>query len=98
RLSGVLLPLSCAVDSSAAAVLIHRAIGERLVSVFVDSGLLRAGERERMGHTFADRLGLDLKIVDAAPLFLERLAGVLDPERKRRIIGHTFVDVFEKEA
>jgi len=94
----VLMALSGGVDSSVAAVLIHRAIGSRLVSVFVDSGLLRAGERERMENTFAGRLGLGLKVVDASALFLDRLAGVLDPERKRRLIGHTFIDVFEEEA
>jgi GMP synthase (glutamine-hydrolysing) len=90
--------LSGGVDSSVAAVLIHRAIGDRLKCVFVDTGLLRAGERERMETVFAGRLGISLSVADASELFLKRLAGVLDPEQKRRIIGHTFIDVFEKEA
>jgi GMP synthase (glutamine-hydrolysing) len=94
----VLMALSGGVDSSVAAALIHRAIGDRLKCVFVDTALLRAGERARMEETFAHRLGLTLKVVDASAWFLERLAGVLDPEQKRRIIGHTFIDVFEKEA
>ena len=94
----VLMALSGGVDSSVAAALIHRAIGDRLKCVFVDTALLRAGERARMEETFAHRLGLELKVVDASALFLERLAGVLDPEQKRRIIGHAFIDVFEKEA
>ena len=94
----VLMGLSGGVDSSVAAALIHRAIGSRLESVFVDTGLLRAGERERMEHVFARQLGLELRVVDASDLFIERLAGVLDPEQKRRIIGHTFIEVFEKEA
>lgn len=94
----VIMALSGGVDSSVAAVLIHRAIGDRLRCVFVDTGLLRAGERERMETTFAGRLGLALGVVDASALFIKRLEGVLDPERKRRIIGHTFIEVFESEA
>jgi GMP synthase (glutamine-hydrolysing) len=94
----VLMALSGGVDSSVAAALIHRAIGDRLKCVFVDTALLRAGERERMEETFAHRLGLSLRVVDASALFLERLAGVTDPEQKRRIIGHSFIDVFEQEA
>ena len=94
----VLMGLSGGVDSSVAAALIHRAIGDRLKCVFVDTGLLRAGERERMETVFAGRLGIALSVVDASDLFLTRLADVLDPEQKRRIIGHTFIDVFEKEA
>jgi len=94
----VLMALSGGVDSSVAAALIYRAIGDRLKCVFVDNALLRAGERERMEETFAHRLGISLDVVDASALFLERLAGVIDPEQKRRIIGHTFIDVFEKEA
>jgi GMP synthase (glutamine-hydrolysing) len=94
----VIMGLSGGVDSSVAAALIHRAIGARLSSVFVDNGLLRAGERERMEKVFARQLGIALKVVDASEIFLARLAGVLDPEQKRRIIGHTFIEVFEKEA
>ena len=93
----VLMGLSGGVDSSVAAALIHRAIGSRLHCVFVDTGLARAGERERMENVFAGQLGIDLKVTDASELFLSRLAGVIDPERKRRIIGHTFIDVFESE-
>jgi GMP synthase (glutamine-hydrolysing) len=93
----VLMGLSGGVDSSVAAALIHRAIGSRLHCVFVDTGLLRAGERERMENTFAGQLGIELKVTDASELFLSRLAGVIDPEQKRRIIGHTFIDVFESE-
>jgi len=94
----VLMGLSGGVDSSVAAALIHRAIGTRLECVFVDTGLLRAGERERMESTFAHRLGIALRMVDASALFLERLDGIIDPEQKRRLIGHTFVEVFEKVA
>ena len=94
----VLMGLSGGVDSSVAAALIHRAIGARLKCVFVDTGLLRAGERERMENVFARQIGIDLKVVDASALFLARLVDVLDPEQKRRIIGHTFIEVFEKEA
>jgi len=93
-----IMGLSGGVDSSVAAALIHRAIGPRLMSVFVDTGLLRAGERDRIETEFARRLGIDLKVIDASDLFLKRLEGVLDPEQKRRIIGHTFIEVFEKEA
>ena len=94
----VILGLSGGVDSSVAAALIHRAIGDRLKCVFVDNGLLRAGERERMENVFARQLGIALDVVDASELFISRLTGVLDPEKKRRIIGHTFIEVFEKEA
>lgn len=94
----VVMGLSGGVDSSVAAALIHRAIGDRLKCVFVDTGLSRAGERERMETGFAGVLGIDLRVSDAADLFIDRLAGVLDPERKRRIIGHTFIEVFEREA
>jgi GMP synthase (glutamine-hydrolysing) len=94
----VLMALSGGVDSSVAAVLIHRAIGDRLRCVFVDTGLSRAGERERMEQTFANDLGIPLNVVDATDLFLERLAEVTDPERKRRIIGQAFIEVFETQA
>jgi GMP synthase (glutamine-hydrolysing) len=94
----VLMALSGGVDSSVAAALVYRAIGERLVCVFVNNGLLRAGERERMQQTFAARLGIPLRIAEAADQFIELLKGVIDPEQKRRIIGHTFIDVFEREA
>jgi GMP synthase (glutamine-hydrolysing) len=94
----VLMALSGGVDSAVAAALIHRAIGDRLKCVFVDTALGRAGDRERMEEGFARRLGISLRVVDASALFLERLAKVTDPEQKRRIIGHSFIDVFEREA
>jgi len=90
--------LSGGVDSAVAAALTHRAIGDRLTCVFVDHGLLRKGERDQVVETFRDRLGFNLVAVDAASRFLERLAGVEDPEEKRRRIGHEFVRVFEHEA
>ncbi len=93
----VLMALSGGVDSAVAAALIHRAIGNRLKCVFVDTGLLRAGERERMERVFSRQLGIDLTITDASELFVKRLAGVIDPEQKRKIIGHAFIDVFESE-
>jgi len=93
----VLMGLSGGVDSAVAAALIYRAIGDRLKCVYVDTGLSRAGERERMERVFARQLGIDLTVTDASQLFLERLAGVLDPEQKRKIIGATFIDVFESE-
>ena len=94
----VVMGLSGGVDSSVAAVLIHRAVGDRLECVFVDTGLLRAGERARMERIFANQIGIRLRVVDASGLFIERLCGVTDPEQKRRIIGHTFIEVFEAEA
>ncbi len=90
--------LSGGVDSSVAATLVHRAVGDRLTNIFVDTGLLRAGERESVERTFRRHMGMKLEVVDAADLFLERLAGVDDPEQKRKIIGHTFIDVFEEAA
>jgi GMP synthase (glutamine-hydrolysing) len=93
----VLMGLSGGVDSAVAAALIHRAIGNRLKCVFVDTGLLRAGERDRMENVFARQIGLELKVADASDLFIKRLSGVLDPEQKRKIIGRTFIDVFEDE-
>ncbi len=92
----VLLGLSGGVDSSVAAVLLHEAIGEQLVCVFVNNGLLREGEWEQVQETFREHYHIRLKAVDASDLFLERLEGVADPERKRKIIGGTFVEVFEQ--
>jgi len=92
------MALSGGVDSSVAAALIHRAVGDRLHCIFVDTALLRAGERQRMEQVFAGQLGIALKVADASQLFLERLAGVTEPEEKRRIIGHTFIEVFERQA
>jgi GMP synthase (glutamine-hydrolysing) len=94
----VISALSGGVDSSVATVLVHRAVGERLTCVFVETGLLRKGERQWVERTFRDHLGLDLRVVDAADAFLDRLKGVADPEEKRRIVGHAFIDAFEEEA
>ena len=94
----VICGLSGGVDSSVAAALVHRAVGDRLTCIFVDHGLLRLHEREQVEHTFRRNLGIDLRVVDASEAFLGQLAGVSDPERKRKIIGHTFIDVFEAEA
>ncbi len=94
----VILGLSGGVDSSVAAVLIHRAIGHQLTCVFVDNGLLRLDEASQVIETFERHLGLRLVAVDASARFLERLAGVSDPEAKRKIIGREFVEVFQQEA
>jgi GMP synthase (glutamine-hydrolysing) len=91
----VICGLSGGVDSSVAAALVHRAIGDQLTCVFVDTGLLRLHEREQVERTFNANLGIRLVTVDASRQFLDALAGVEDPEDKRRIIGHTFIDVFE---
>ena len=90
--------LSGGVDSSVAAVLVARAMRERLHCVFVDNGLLRAGEGDEVEQAFKGRFGLDFHRVDASDLFLSRLEGVVDPEQKRKIIGKTFIDVFEEAA
>jgi GMP synthase (glutamine-hydrolysing) len=94
----VVCALSGGVDSSVAAALIHRAIGKNLYCVFVDTGLLRAGDRERVENYLGKALGLNVKTVDASKLFLSRLKGVSDPEKKRKTIGKTFIEVFDKEA
>ena len=90
--------LSGGVDSSVAAALVHRAIGERLTCIFVDNGLLREGERGEVEREFREHLGMRLVAVDASRRFLDALAGVTDPEQKRRIIGRVFIEVFEEEA
>src|SRR3990172_8439848 len=90
--------LSGGVDSSVAAALVHRAVGDQLRCLFVDNGLLRLGEREEVEALFGEALGIPLEVVDASQRFLDALAGVTDPERKRRIIGHLFIEVFEAEA
>jgi GMP synthase (glutamine-hydrolysing) len=89
--------LSGGVDSTVAALLIHRAIGERLTCIFVDNGLLRLNEAVQVRARF-ERLKLPLEFVDATDLFLTRLENVVDPERKRKIIGAAFIDVFEERA
>lgn len=92
----VILGLSGGVDSSVAAALLHKAIGDQLVCVFVDNGLLRLHEREAVVNLFKRNFKMNLRVVNAGRLFLERLRGVTDPERKRKIIGHTFIKVFEE--
>jgi len=94
----VILGLSGGVDSSVAAALIHRAIGDQLTCVFVDNGLLRLGEGDQVMATFAESLGVKVIRVDAEELFLGKLAGEADPEKKRKIIGGLFVDIFEAES
>ncbi|MBL8728048.1 MAG: glutamine-hydrolyzing GMP synthase [Planctomycetes bacterium] len=94
----VVLGLSGGVDSSVAAVLIHRAIGTRLHCVFVDNGLLRHGERQGVEALFRDHYHMDLEVVDASERFLGELKGVTDPEQKRKIIGRIFVEVFRAKA
>jgi GMP synthase (glutamine-hydrolysing) len=94
----VLLGLSGGVDSSVVAALLHRAIGAQLTCVFVDHGLLRLGEAEQVMSTFAQHLGVQVIRVDAEARFLAALGGVTDPEAKRKIIGRTFIDVFDAEA
>jgi GMP synthase (glutamine-hydrolysing) len=94
----VVCGLSGGVDSTVAALIVHRAIGDRLTCIFVDNGLLRLDEAAQVERRFRDRMGLPLVAVDASRLFLERLAGVTDPEQKRKVIGATFIDVFEEKA
>lgn len=90
--------LSGGVDSSVAAALVHRVIGERLTCIFVDHGLLRKGEAEQVTDAFRNKFGLNLVVVDAAAEFLAKLHGVESPEEKRKIIGNHFIRVFEREA
>lgn len=94
----VICGLSGGVDSAVTAALIHQAIGDNLTCVFVDHGLLRANEADDVVSLFRDRFNISLISHDASTLFLEKLAGITDPEQKRKIIGATFIDVFEKEA
>jgi len=94
----VLLGLSGGVDSSVVAALLHEAIGDQLTCVFVDNGLLRLREGDQVMETFAEHMGVNVIRVDAENRFLKALAGVSDPEEKRRIIGKNFIDVFEEEA
>jgi len=94
--SRVILGLSGGVDSSVAAALIHKAIGRRLTCVFVDNGLLRKGERAAVESLYRRNFHIDVRVVDASATFLRALKGVADPERKRKIIGRTFVEVFER--
>jgi GMP synthase (glutamine-hydrolysing) len=94
----VILGLSGGVDSSVAAVLLHRAIGKQLTCVFVDNGVLRAGEAERVIKMFKKHLQINLRFARAGKVFLKKLKGVTDPEKKRKIIGRTFIEIFDKEA
>jgi GMP synthase (glutamine-hydrolysing) len=95
---GVVCGVSGGVDSTVVAALLHRAIGERLHCIFVDNGLLRSGEAEEVEQIFAGELGIPLETIDARRLFLERLGGVCEPEKKRVVIGHTFIEAFEVAA
>ncbi|MDP8098779.1 glutamine-hydrolyzing GMP synthase [Pasteurella atlantica] len=94
----VILGLSGGVDSSVVALLLHRAIGKKLHCVFVDNGLLRLNEAEQVMEMFGDKFGLNITKVDAEQRFLDRLAGVDEPEAKRKIIGNVFVEVFDEES
>ncbi len=94
----VICALSGGVDSSVVAVLLHKALGERLHCIFVNNGLLRKGEAETVQRVFRDHFEMNLIYIDASAEFLDRLRGVTDPERKRKIIGNLFIEVFEREA
>ncbi len=94
----VLCGVSGGVDSSVVAALLHEAIGDKLICIFVNTGMLRGGESEQVETMFRDHFNIPLIHVDASLLFLQRLNGISDPERKRKTIGETFIEVFEKEA
>jgi len=94
----VLCALSGGVDSSVVALMVHKAVGNQLICIFVDNGLLRQGEAERVRETFARHFKMNVRFVNAAERFLKRLKGVTDPEAKRKIIGEEFIRVFEEEA
>lgn len=96
--SKVICAISGGVDSSVTALLVHRAIGENLIGIFVDNGLLRENEREKVENIFNKNLKMNIKIVDHSKRFLNKLKGVTDPEKKRKIIGREFIKVFEEEA
>jgi GMP synthase (glutamine-hydrolysing) len=95
---GVVLGLSGGVDSAVVAALLHRAVGDQLTCIFVDTGLMRRDEARQVEHTFQEALGIRLVLVDAAERFFDALSGVTDPETKRRIIGEQFIRVFEEQA
>lgn len=94
----VVLGLSGGVDSSVVAALLHRAVPGRFTPIFIDNGLLRAGEREQVEDTFRGHFGMPLVVIDGTEAFLSRLSGVEDPERKRKIIGAVFIELFERAA
>lgn len=98
RESRVVLGLSGGVDSSVVALLLARAVGSQLHAIFVDNGLIRKGEREEVESAFQGRFSLQFHLVDARKRFLDELAGVTDPEEKRKVIGRVFIEVFEEEA
>jgi GMP synthase (glutamine-hydrolysing) len=94
----VICGLSGGVDSSVAAALIHKAIGDRLTCIFVDNGVLRKGERDYVATIFRDHFKVDLRVIDAEARFLDALADITDPEKKRKIIGYEFIAVFEEQS
>ncbi len=94
----VILGLSGGVDSSVAAALLYKAIGKQLIPIFVDNGLMRYQEAQRVREMFSALPGFEIKFVEASDSFIDRLAGISDPEQKRKIIGATFIEVFEREA
>lgn len=94
----VLCGLSGGVDSAVTAALVHKAVGERLVCIFVDNGLLRKNERQQVESTFGDHFHIDLRIIDRSKQFLSALKGVQEPQEKRKIIGHQFIEAFKSEA
>lgn len=94
----VILGLSGGVDSSVVAALLHEAVPQRFTPIFVDNGLLRMGEREEVVETFRDHFGMPLKVIDGSEKFLSALSGVTDPEKKRKIIGRVFIELFESAA
>ncbi len=94
----VICGLSGGVDSSVTAALIHRAVGDRLTCVFVDNGVMRNGEVDLVDTTFRQHFKVDLRVIDAADRFLSKLEDISDPQEKRRIIGHEFIEVFKEEA
>jgi len=96
--SKVVCGLSGGVDSSVAAVLIHKAIGDNLHCLFIDNGLLRSGEKDKVESTFRNNSNINLDVIDAADKFLDKLKDITDPEQKRKSIGNTFIEVFEEEA
>ena len=90
--------MSGGVDSSVVAALLHKAIGDQLTCIFVDTGLLRLGEGDQVMATFAQHMGVKVIRVNAGQRFLEGLAGVSDPEQKRKVIGGLFIDIFQEQA